>query len=57
MKIISKPLRCTQIEDKAIDDLRKFYNCDNVDDEIITVERVAIIGNVAAPVWVPRNKY
>lgn len=55
VKIISKPLWCTQLEDKAIVDLRKFYNCDNVDDEVITVERVPI-GNVASPVWVPRVK-
>ena len=44
-----------QIEDKAIEDLCKFYNAENVDDEFITVERVNM-GAVAAPVWVPGVK-
>ncbi|KAJ8928173.1 hypothetical protein NQ314_019235 [Rhamnusium bicolor] len=43
------------IEDRAIDELHKFYNSDNVTDEIITIERVAI-GAIASPVWVPRTK-
>ncbi|XP_063932773.1 inhibitor of Bruton tyrosine kinase [Zophobas morio] len=55
VKIKSKLLIYTQIEDKAIEDLCKFYNAENVDDEFITVERVNM-GAVAAPVWVPGVK-
>ncbi|KAJ3638755.1 hypothetical protein MTP99_002089 [Tenebrio molitor] len=55
IKIKSKLLIYTQIEDKAIEDLIKFYNAENVTDEFITVERVNM-GAVAAPVWVQGNK-
>ncbi|XP_018574334.1 inhibitor of Bruton tyrosine kinase [Anoplophora glabripennis] len=55
VKITTKLLTYTQIEDRAIDELHKFYNCDDVTDEIITIERVAI-GAIASPVWVPRTK-
>jgi hypothetical protein len=55
VKIKSKLLIYTQIEDKAIEDLIKFYNAENVTDEFITVERVNM-GAVAAPVWVQGNK-
>lgn len=43
------------MEDKAIEDLRKFYNADHIDDEFIEVERVNV-GAVAVPVWVPGVK-
>ncbi|KAJ8924361.1 hypothetical protein NQ315_007157 [Exocentrus adspersus] len=56
VKITTKLLSFTQIEDRAIDELHKFYNSDNVTDEIITIERVAI-GAIASPVWVPRTKF
>ncbi|XP_066249133.1 inhibitor of Bruton tyrosine kinase [Euwallacea similis] len=55
VKITSKQLVYTQIEDKAIDELKKFYNVDNIEDEIITIERVSM-GAVALPVWVPKTK-
>ncbi|KAL1502111.1 hypothetical protein ABEB36_007304 [Hypothenemus hampei] len=55
IKITSKQLVYTQIEDKAIEELRKFYNADNVEDEIILIERVSM-GAVALPVWVPKTK-
>ncbi|CAG9821108.1 unnamed protein product [Phaedon cochleariae] len=55
IKLKSKPLVCTQIEDKAIDDLHKFYNTENVLDEVIIIERVNS-GAIASPVWVPRAK-
>ncbi|CAH1965417.1 unnamed protein product [Acanthoscelides obtectus] len=55
MKITSKLLLFTQMEDKAIEELHKFYNTENVAEEIISVERVNI-GAVAAPVWVPKTK-
>ncbi|XP_056647953.1 inhibitor of Bruton tyrosine kinase [Diorhabda sublineata] len=55
MKMTNKPLIFTQMEDKAIDELHKFYNVENSFDELISVERVHI-GAVACPVWVPRQK-
>ncbi|KAJ8976544.1 hypothetical protein NQ317_017952 [Molorchus minor] len=55
VKITSKLLTFTQIEDRAIDELHRFYNSENVTDEIIVIERVAI-GAIASPVWVPRTK-
>ncbi|XP_074037168.1 inhibitor of Bruton tyrosine kinase isoform X2 [Leptinotarsa decemlineata] len=55
VKLTTKSLVCTQLEDKAIDDLHKFYNTENLEDEIIVIERVNI-GAIARPVWVPRTK-
>ncbi|EFA06701.1 inhibitor of Bruton tyrosine kinase [Tribolium castaneum] len=55
VKITSKSLIYTQIEDKAIEDLCKFYNTENINDEFISVERVNM-GAVAAPIWVPGVK-
>jgi len=49
-KAQSKPLYVTQIEEQAIEELKAFYNVDNITDEIITVARVET-GAVAAPVW------
>jgi hypothetical protein len=39
------------MEDKAMDELRVFYNCSNVFDERITVERV-VTANIAKPMWI-----
>lgn len=55
MKITNKPLIFTQMEDKAIDELYKFYNVENCFDELISIDRVHV-GAVACPVWVPRQK-
>merc|ERR1719370_2663678 len=49
-KITSKPLNITQIEERAIEELRAFYNADGATDEVITVTRVQK-GVMAAPVW------
>lgn len=43
------------MEDKAIEELCKFYNIANVTDEFITVCR-ADMGAIARPVWVPGVK-
>ncbi|CAH0551472.1 unnamed protein product [Brassicogethes aeneus] len=55
VKLKSKLLFYTQVEDKAIDDLHKFYNTENLSEEIILIERVSM-GSIASPTWVPRNK-
>merc|ERR1712156_632389 len=49
-KAQSKPFHITQMEEKAMSDLRAFYNADNVFDEFITVERVDK-RVLATPVW------
>ncbi|KAK9875280.1 hypothetical protein WA026_007670 [Henosepilachna vigintioctopunctata] len=54
-KMANKLLIHTQLEDKAILELEKFYNIDNIEDEIINVQRVEI-GKIASPIWVPRNQ-
>ncbi len=46
----SKPLYVTQIEEEAIEQLKKFYNVDQVFDESITVDRVEQ-RVMATPVW------
>ena len=46
----SKSLEVTQLEEKAIMELMKFYSAKSVQDEIITVERVDE-GPLATPVW------
>ncbi|KAB0803203.1 hypothetical protein PPYR_00173 [Photinus pyralis] len=51
VKMKSKLLVHTQIEDKAIEELDKFYNAGNISDEIITIKRVQT-GLIASPVWV-----
>lgn len=53
-KMRNKLLSCTQIEDRAIFELEKFYNIDNIEDEIIEVRRVDS-DNVAIPTWVAAN--
>ncbi|KAF2882129.1 hypothetical protein ILUMI_24051 [Ignelater luminosus] len=55
VKMRTKLLVHTQVEDKAIEDLYKFYNVDNVFDEIVVINRVQI-GLVASPVWVHASK-
>lgn len=47
----AKPLKITQIEDRAIDDLINFYNANEACEERITVRRV-LSSKVACPVWV-----
>ena len=54
-KITSKPLNITQIEERAIEELRTFYNADGATGELITVARVQK-GAMAAPVWKRVNK-
>ena len=49
-KIASKPLNLTQIEERAIEELRAFYNAEGATDEVITVTRVQK-GVMATPVW------
>ena len=46
----AKPLYVTQAEEKAIEELKEFYNVDNVFDELISVVRVGA-GPMATPVW------
>ena len=49
-KVQSKPLAVTQIEERAIEELRLFYQADMATDEVITVTRVQ--SQLAAPpVW------
>ena len=49
-KAKSKPFHVTQLEEKAMSELRDFYNADNVFDERITVQRVDQ-GVLATPIW------
>ncbi|XP_045501851.1 inhibitor of Bruton tyrosine kinase [Colias croceus] len=49
-RIMSKPLTLTQLEDKAIEDLERFYNIHEVDDELITVKRIEL--QVSSPQWI-----
>ena len=55
MKIQSKPLHVTQIEEKAMEELKKFYNVSSCRDEIITVSRLQTV-SLATPVWKKSNK-
>ena len=55
VKIQSKPLHVTQIEEKAIEELKKFYNVSSCRDEIITVSRLQTV-SLATPVWKKSNK-
>lgn len=43
------------MEDRAIEELDKFYNAQETSDEVITIERVDT-GAVASPSWVPKTK-
>ena len=49
-KAKSKPFHVTQLEEKAMAELRTFYNVDNVFDEFITIERVDQ-RVLATPIW------
>ncbi|XP_025837639.1 inhibitor of Bruton tyrosine kinase-like, partial [Agrilus planipennis] len=55
VKMKTKSLFYTQIEDHAIEDLLKFYNADKVYDEIITVARVQNTV-IASPLWIHSNR-
>ena len=55
IRVQSKPLQITQIEEKAIEELKQFYNVDTCRDETITVERVKK-GALATPVWKKNRK-
>lgn len=44
-----------QMEDRAIEELNKFYNVQETEDEIISIQRVDT-GAVASPSWVPKSK-
>ena len=50
----SKAFHVTQLEESAIQELRTFYNVDNVFDEFITVDRVEQ-GVLATPIWRKRK--
>lgn len=51
-RLRTKSLLLTQMEEAAIEELREFYNVDNVFDETITVERKAYCENTKyGPVW------
>ena len=54
-KVQSKPLHVTQIEEKAIEELKRFYNIENCKDEIITIARLEK-GCIATPVWKKSKK-
>ncbi|CAH2042576.1 unnamed protein product, partial [Iphiclides podalirius] len=49
-RIMTKPLALTQLEDKAIEELEKFYNVHEIDDELITVRRIEL--QVSSPQWI-----
>lgn len=49
-RIMTKPLLLTQLEDKAIEQLEKFYNASEIDDEWITVRRIEL--QVSSPQWI-----
>ncbi|CAH2234229.1 jg16678 [Pararge aegeria aegeria] len=49
-RIMTKPLCLTQLEDKAIEELERFYNIHEVDDEFITVRRIEL--HVSSPQWI-----
>ncbi|KAL0820240.1 hypothetical protein ABMA28_006160 [Loxostege sticticalis] len=49
-RIMTKPLTLTQLEDKAIEDLERFYNVHEIDDELITVRRIEL--QVSSPQWI-----
>ncbi|RVE44903.1 hypothetical protein evm_010450 [Chilo suppressalis] len=52
-RIMTKPLALTQLEDKAIEELERFYNVHEIDDELITVRRIEL--QVFSPQWVHTN--
>ena len=54
-KAQSKSLTATQLEEKAIEELKVFYNVENTFDEFIFVERASDFV-LATPVWNPKRK-
>ncbi|XP_041984578.1 inhibitor of Bruton tyrosine kinase [Aricia agestis] len=49
-RIMTKPLALTQLEDKAIEELERFYNIHEIDDELISVRRIEL--QVSSPQWI-----
>ncbi|CAH0713197.1 unnamed protein product, partial [Brenthis ino] len=49
-RIMTKSLTLTQLEDKAIEELERFYNVHEADDELITVRRIEL--QVSSPQWI-----
>ncbi|CAK1552996.1 unnamed protein product [Leptosia nina] len=49
-RIMTKSLTLTQLEDKAIEELERFYNIHEIDDESITVRRIEL--QVSSPQWI-----
>nr|AAL29148.1 SD05384p [Drosophila melanogaster] len=47
----NKSLVHTQIEERAIAELREFYNVDNIDDETITIARVSRPSDINFSIW------
>jgi len=54
VKVKSKSLHITQVEERAIEELRRFYNVDHCQDEIISISRQPR-GTIAAPIWKKKN--
>lgn len=50
-RAITKPLAATQIEEKAIEELKKFYNVESYFDENIKIDRVEGERMRSTPVW------
>ena len=51
VRAIAKPLASTQIEERAIAELRRFYNVDNCFDENVEIDRVDRRRVLATPIW------
>ena len=51
VRAIAKPLASTQIEERAIAELRRFYNVDNCFDENVEIDRVDSRRVLATPIW------
>jgi hypothetical protein len=51
VRAITKPLAATQIEEKAIEELKKFYNVENCFDENVKIDRVDGQRVLATPIW------
>lgn len=50
-RAITKPLWVTQIEEKALEELRQFYNVDRCFDENVTIARLDQDRIMATPIW------
>ena len=51
----SKSLTAIELEERAIEELKAFYNVENIFDEFITVERTNTCA-IATPVWNTKRK-